>query len=209
MVDTVTATPSPTSTSYYDDGMWHTYYPIKPQESIFADYKQAAAASAAPTAFPQFNHSVSTLPSSTFAEIVPRQLLATGVAAAVKPREAVAGTAAEVYARAEPTGVVNEKRAAPSGFVYERRAVPSGTIAEELVDREVEAGSIVALDQRAAATGAPIARRAAGTAAVIEQRAAGTGILIDERAAPSAAPLTVRVAPAPYKVVSWNETTSA
>lgn len=26
---TVVATPSPTSTTYYDDGLWHTYYPVK------------------------------------------------------------------------------------------------------------------------------------------------------------------------------------
>jgi len=115
MVETVTATPSASSTSYYDDGMWHTYYPIKPQESVVVDVKQNDVASAAPT------------------------------------------------------------------------TSPTGVIAEELVDRDLDAGDIIALDQRAAAT----------------------GILVDERTAPSVAPIAIRVAPPVYNVVSWNETTSA
>nr|OQO25896.1 hypothetical protein B0A51_06161 [Rachicladosporium sp. CCFEE 5018] len=56
IVSTLTATPSQSSTAYYDDGMWHTYYPIKTFETAVAittplARRESATATAAPAPY--------------------------------------------------------------------------------------------------------------------------------------------------------------
>lgn len=211
LFSTTTVTPTGAPTSYYDDGMWHTRYAIKPAASPEAekpsandegaapkfdksthrqalngthhDRREAETLDATPTAPSTANGSGAVGSGAPLMFAQPLLPRATGIAArAVLPT-------GDVVARALPTGGV-AARALPTGGIA-ARAVPSG----EVVARAVPSGNIAA---RAVPSGGVVAR------------AVPTGSVGESSEVLSADELPVianlaRRAPA-YSVVSWNET---
>lgn len=216
------------STSYYDDGMWHTRYAIKPSASAEVEkpapkIKQVIAPvekepETEEATAPVANNATSngTYHARRQVDAIPATPTASEAVGSAAPLMFVhpfIPQASGIAARAVPSGVV-AARAAPSG-VLAPRAVPSGAARAApsgfLAARAEPSGIIAA---RAAPTGV-LATRALPTGVLAaradspEDAAADLPDILSADADPTAAGLVGRAVPTGYSVVSWNETSSA
>lgn len=206
LLSTTTVIPAAAPTSYYDDGMWHTSYAIKPSASPDAEAAPAPVEQQTDQTAPSFTgNSTSQAANGTYQ--ARRQLNA----ATPTINQPSAGTGA-------PEMLVHPFMPLGSGASIARRQLATGTAAAPLWPRQLATGTAAAGvwprqlngDDTALVvegTGAPQATRIAARAAPTGDAVADPEVLL--ASAPTAAGIVGRAVPTGYSVVSWNETAEA
>lgn len=223
LLSTTTVTPAAESTSYYDDGMWHTRYAVKPsaaapevehnaptEEKVAAPVEQEPQEKKPST--PTFANN--TTPQGTGAPkilVQPLLPMATGNSLAARQvnEDAPFPTLSPVQGTGAPQILSNPFRAEGTGIAA-RAAATGGALADPEVLVAARAPAASGIIARAAPSGilardAPSGVLARAEPTGIVARAAPTGIV----ARAAATGILARGAPASYNVVSWNETAEA
>lgn len=237
LLSTTTVIPAAAPTSYYDDGMWHTSYAIKPSGSpeaeaapvpveqqkqqtnqtapSFAGNSTSQATNGTYHARRQLNAATPTINQPSAGTGAPEMLvhpfMPLGSGASIARRQLATGTAAGFL---EPRQLGTGTSAAG---VWPRQ-LATGTAAAPLWPRQLATGTAAAGVWPRQLNGDDAAPVAEGTSAPqatgILARAAPTGDAVADpevllASAPTAASIVGRAIPTGYSVVSWNETAAA